>query len=92
MADAEEYHPLLYVTASIGIAGPSSKQRPESDGALADFLSEKLPRRFSSGKWGPATRMQLPRNALDLLDRSFDLNESFGQSRTQADQFRHRLS
>jgi hypothetical protein len=23
MADAEEYHPLLYVTASIGIAGPS---------------------------------------------------------------------
>jgi hypothetical protein len=91
MADAEEYHPLLYVTASIGIAGPL-QTTPGSGGALADFLSEKLPRRFSSGKWGPATRVQLPRNALDLLDRSFDLNESFGQGRTQADQFRHRLS
>ena len=65
---------------------------PEGRWRLADFLSEELPRRFSSGKWRPATRIQLPRNALDLLDRSFDLNESFGQGRTQADQFRHRLS
>jgi hypothetical protein len=75
----------------MGIAELPSKQRQKVNGVWLIFCPKSFRVGFPA-EWRPATRIQLPRNALDLLDRSFDLNESFGQSRTQTDQFRHRLS